>query len=333
MKNKEDSKRDYYFDNLKTLLIFLVVLGHFLLPLYYVSDTAVVSVNFIYIFHMPLFVFVTGYFSKKSNKNPFIWFFIPYVIFSTLYGIISLRSLTINPLIPNFAYWYLLSVVFWKLGASKLNEIKWIIPITIFLSIFINILPGLSNFLSFSRTITYLPFFLIGYKFKREWISKIKNISLPLILILFFIGLLIFYFALKYDLIYYDLLLRNLNFEGLGISKLKGVFVNGILIFPLTVIFSIVILYFVPEKKNIFSYIGKNTIIIFLIHPFIYYFLPHILQIINEYCGLSYNLQLILIFLSSVLITLILGFNLFTKLYNKGLKKAEKLLLNNNSQI
>lgn len=51
-------ERDYYFDNLKAVLIFLVVLGHFLLPIHGDNPLVVVK-RLIYIFHMPLFVFVS----------------------------------------------------------------------------------------------------------------------------------------------------------------------------------------------------------------------------------------------------------------------------------
>ena len=63
--NKE---RDYFFDNLKAVLIFLVVLGHFLLPIRGDNPLVVVK-RLIYVFHMPLFVFISGYFAKKIYKN------------------------------------------------------------------------------------------------------------------------------------------------------------------------------------------------------------------------------------------------------------------------
>ena len=54
--------RIYFFDNLRALLIFLVVLGHmFEIFVSRISDIAYV---FIYLFHMPLFVFCSGYFAK-----------------------------------------------------------------------------------------------------------------------------------------------------------------------------------------------------------------------------------------------------------------------------
>ena len=61
-------ERDYFFDNLKAVLIFLVVLGLFLLPIHGDNPLVVVK-RLIYIFHMPLFVFVSGYFAKKIYKN------------------------------------------------------------------------------------------------------------------------------------------------------------------------------------------------------------------------------------------------------------------------
>ena len=53
-----ENGRIYYWDNVKTLLIFFVVLGHLLIPVF--KDSRVLSYvyYFIYFFHMPAFVFV-----------------------------------------------------------------------------------------------------------------------------------------------------------------------------------------------------------------------------------------------------------------------------------
>ncbi len=67
MKQMTMAKRDSFFDALKGVLIFLVVLGHMLELNKATSDTSVVLWDFIYLFHMPLFIFVSGYFSKNIN--------------------------------------------------------------------------------------------------------------------------------------------------------------------------------------------------------------------------------------------------------------------------
>ena len=62
------AERDYFFDNIKAVLIFFVVLGHFLLPIHEEGILVLIK-RLIYVFHMPLFVFVSGYFSKRIYKD------------------------------------------------------------------------------------------------------------------------------------------------------------------------------------------------------------------------------------------------------------------------
>ena len=58
--------RDYLFDNYKALLSILVIIGHFILPCYD-NNILVYTVKYvIYAFHMPAFIFISGYFSKKD---------------------------------------------------------------------------------------------------------------------------------------------------------------------------------------------------------------------------------------------------------------------------
>lgn len=59
------SHRSSYWDNAKGILIFLVLIGHFIMtyrPLKAIFDS-------IYLFHMPAFLFISGLFSKKKLSN------------------------------------------------------------------------------------------------------------------------------------------------------------------------------------------------------------------------------------------------------------------------
>jgi len=64
-------ERDHYFDNVKGALIMLVVIGHFLLPM---ERTRFVGslIHIIYLFHMPMFALISGYFAKHPGclRNP-----------------------------------------------------------------------------------------------------------------------------------------------------------------------------------------------------------------------------------------------------------------------
>lgn len=61
-------ERNYLFDNLKFLLIVLVVFGHSLEEISLAQDYAIIRA-WIYSFHMPAFVFISGYFSKSVRRG------------------------------------------------------------------------------------------------------------------------------------------------------------------------------------------------------------------------------------------------------------------------
>ncbi len=59
-------RRDYLYDNYKAFLIFLVVIGHFIEPAYMNNNFLYTLKWFIFAFHMPAFIFISGYFSKRE---------------------------------------------------------------------------------------------------------------------------------------------------------------------------------------------------------------------------------------------------------------------------
>ena len=60
--------RESYWDNLKFILIYCVVLGH-CLGCCTTSGLSVALWDFVYLFHIPLFVFISGRFSNIQSNN------------------------------------------------------------------------------------------------------------------------------------------------------------------------------------------------------------------------------------------------------------------------
>ena len=129
--NKE---RDYFFDNLKAVLIFLVVLGHFLLPIRGDNPLVVVK-RLIYVFHMPLFVFISGYFAKKIYKNgqynfkKILYLLKAYVVFvvaiQIVYAIAGFEKFTeIDFFSQSGAPWYLFAMIVWYLTIPLVRKCK-----------------------------------------------------------------------------------------------------------------------------------------------------------------------------------------------------------------
>ena len=94
MNSKLTEKRDYLFDNLKALMLFLVVIGHILDPYIERQDSLYrYLMQYIYLFHMPMFAFITGYFTKNTEKarnSAFRNVLVPYIFWQLLYIITAL---------------------------------------------------------------------------------------------------------------------------------------------------------------------------------------------------------------------------------------------------
>ena len=121
----------------------------------------------VYSFHMPVFIFISGYFSENNHSRRYYInlrkYLIPYIIINTGYDIIYsvyLKSVVFNPFIPNWILWFLLSLFFWNLLIDTIKLTRF----PIFISIIIGLLAGcfseIGPLLSLSRTICFFPFFI-----------------------------------------------------------------------------------------------------------------------------------------------------------------------------
>ena len=61
--------RNEVLDGLKFLLIVLVAVGHFSEPYRYTHTIVLGGYSVIYLFHMPLFILLSGYFSKHITRE------------------------------------------------------------------------------------------------------------------------------------------------------------------------------------------------------------------------------------------------------------------------
>ena len=188
VKAEAKSARMPFFDNLKGVLIILVVLGHFLsgatsagiLPAWRLFD-------FIYLFHMPLFIFASGLFCKRV--------YVPYRglrVGTIMYYLLLCWMMYIALWLPQAAFgveepfnlltvnssmpWYLMALAVYCALTPVFYELRP--PYAIGIAFAISVLCGLvdvGNVFSVSRVITFLPFFLIGYYLEPRAILDFVN--------------------------------------------------------------------------------------------------------------------------------------------------------------
>ena len=104
-------KRDYSLDNVRFFLIFSVVFAH-LLEVCTPFRWSWLIYKFIYMFHMPAFIFLFGYNAQYSPKKIVYRWCIPYVIFQCAYILFSRfvikTDINFQFTTPYWLLWYML---------------------------------------------------------------------------------------------------------------------------------------------------------------------------------------------------------------------------------
>lgn len=211
-------KRIYWIDYVKTIGIYLVIIGHTVLPLdqLYIRD-------FIYSFHIPLFFILSGLLFKTEKNSIcfsksikaiiipyfllnllvfFIFFFPKYIFYGNSSAIITPLLATLNGTAPMAAAtcWFLL-VLFWI--RSLANFILQQKSIWILISCILLPLIGYSlyHFLKIElyyfidQALIAYPFFIIGYFIKKY---KVLETIKPIHLLFVFIGFILQAFLVNY---------------------------------------------------------------------------------------------------------------------------------------
>lgn len=317
---KSIKQRDYLFDNYKVLLIFLVVVGHLIGPSRNENSFLLNLKWLIVSFHMPAFIFISGYFSKKgcSFLACVKKLAVPYVVYQILYHLlytaILKKPVTFELLYPNFSLWYLLALFIWKWITPYVRKI----PGHLILSIAAGLLIGCSgmddNYISIPRILVFYPYFLMGVHFNRESLKKFQTgkWKLAAVLSIAAVFLFILYGPLK-QMYSMTIFYGRYNYKFLNQGILDGIFCRIMCYFIGTFLtFSLLVL--MSEKKFAFSYIGTRTMSIYLFHGLFYCWFKDSSQIL--YC-IDTLWETCLLLGGCALLTWILSFHPLTVLTNK----------------
>lgn len=323
---KQTKKRSPYLDIIKAILILLVIIGH---SIQYGSGSTYLEkqlffnnylFKFIYSFHMPLFIMISGYLSYNSlNKNSlketfiskfksliiplFFWSIIPFIINLEFYSIIESLKLFIAVFSTNL--WFLWSLFYINILVKLINKyFKDNIFIYILSFLITFILPNtfVIKYFNFQFSLySYLYFyFLIGYFYKKynleDKLNKLFNIKTLIINTIIFILLLIPFSTNDY--IYVSGINIMGNYKQLFIDLYR--YLLGLLgSIELLLLIKLLLPKIKDNLKDKLLYLGKNTLGIYIISSIIH---PYLLPIITK--GLA-NINYLFIFIESIIILII----------------------------
>ena len=263
----------YLIDNFKVLLIFLVVFNHIIAFNLVKVDTVVRYVWYaITIFHMPAFIFVSGYLSKKPQnalKN-FKNLLIPYILGYTLtwYSQIWLgRSVDYEILRPTgTVMWYILALFIYRLTIEALGKIRFIVPISIAIALWAGTRPEFTTFLSASRIVVFFPFFVAGYLWKSEYITAVRKFKGKWVLVPISAVLL---WAIPNYMITNDMGIAifrgNHGYKLCGLTDPEGIILR-LLMYLVSFILIYTLLALLPDIKLPLTYVGRHTMGIYFFH-------------------------------------------------------------------
>lgn len=276
---KKKQTRDFYFDNAKFILIFLVVFGHFISPHKSNSDFLYTVYNFIYTFHMPAFILIAGFFSKGVFKEGYLKkiskkILIPYFVFQLVYFVfytVKNGEETFSLFDPYWTLWFLLSMVLWNvllvLFTKYIKRPALMIGIALALGVFAGYIQDIGTYLSLSRTFVFFPVFLLGYLLKKEHFYALlqpnKRIAAGVILVAMFVSY-FFFFPSEAK----DWLLASSSYEELGVDLSQAAIIR-VLMYGLMFLATFSFMAIVPRRKMFFTHLGGRTLYVYLLHGFI----------------------------------------------------------------
>lgn len=167
-------ERSAWHDNQRFVAVCLVVIGHWGVGRGVFPTVSNAASDSIYLFHMPLFVMLSGRFTKPAQdvKATFAksWgqLALPYLMFATLDGaLMSVLTGASRPsdvgLLP-YGLWYLVSLIWWRLIATTVGRSRRFDVVLGAASVLACGLSGWIPWTSWSliRTAAFLPAFLFG---------------------------------------------------------------------------------------------------------------------------------------------------------------------------
>ena len=222
---------------------------------------------FIYAFHMPLFLIISGYlyFNKLKKREPRVnltrrakQLLLPNLLWGGALAILT-NNFGVNGILNSFWFLYTLFAV------SVIYEIAYVLirnigVCTLIVSLLVLVLPGF-EYVKFST-----PFFGIGLWFGRFKLNelKINNLYIGLSAIA---GLLLYYFAWQGD--EYIYITRTPGLSNLGINEIRAYFIRIIVGTALSII--VILIFHKYHKYTDFKLIRRfsnSSLGIYVIHLF-----------------------------------------------------------------
>lgn len=267
-------ERSSYFDNARALLIIFVVIGHMIAGFVGKNDFISSLYMYIFIFHMPAFSLISGFFAKKIYAEGYLpklvkKLLLPYAIFQFLYSayyyFIFGDNVTFGMFVPRWALWFLVSLFLWNVLLYFFGKMKYGVIVAVIVSLLVGYDQDVGELLSLSRTLFFFPFFLVGYHLKKEHFERLTTKKHVIIGVVSAIVIFVtFYYTVPIE--YRAWLIGKRSYYIISDYPIEWSWLGRLVTYIVTGFATYVFLTLVPKKKTFFTSIGSITISVYLMH-------------------------------------------------------------------
>jgi fucose 4-O-acetylase-like acetyltransferase len=271
-----ETKRVAKWDNIRLVLIFCVVLGH-IINYVELDQPDMNSVYlFIYAFHMPAFIFLSGLFAKNAVRNfrydkaftfLALYFVIKFSLFLTRVALAREASFKLLSTIG--VDWYALCIFLFYLVTMFLQrfDMRYVLLISIFFGCMAGYDLTLGGRMVLARACSFYPFFALGFALDQESILKVsRKLWAKLLAIALVIAAAIVAAQCYDDLNWILPLLKGFSYRNLDeeLFQYGGLYRLGCYAVAFLLIFAVIVL--IPAVRGFWTKLGSRTMSIYAFH-------------------------------------------------------------------
>ncbi|MQA96513.1 MAG: acyltransferase family protein [Streptosporangiales bacterium] len=269
-------RRNPYFDNAKFLAIILVVIGHALSRRYDLPLSKGLYA-FVYAFHMPVFILITGYFAQRFTqadgkvRKLISGVIAPYLIFEALLSatnwLVTDEDFGFTPLEPYWINWFMAALIVWRLSTPVWQQLRWPLLFAILLSLGVGLV-DLPIEKTMHRAFGMMPFFVAGLLLREEHLRWLRQrwvkIAAAAVMVCAVVGAIIVVPHVSMEWVFW-----RKSYDGMGQTALLGLVGRAGM---MAVAFALVaaFLALVPTRETWFTRLGPLTMYAYFGHALIY---------------------------------------------------------------
>lgn len=283
-------ERVAYLDNARYWVMLLVVIGHSLTQFTQMDSARGVYV-WIYSFHMPFFILISGYTARhyvgdaRQVRRVVGTLVVPYLILEITMQMI-LRYYTDEPdpymfLSPQWLAWFLAALFVWRLSTPIWRALRYPIATSVVISLTVGLIE-VPNVLALPKILAFLPFYVVGLCMTREHFERLADLrirvaSAALLTITF---LVCYRYSSGWTL---DWLLWKQRYDEfpLRASPVEGMLQRGELLL-IGFVLTFAALSLIPWGRSWTTSLGERTFYSYLLHGYVILVLRYELEVFDR---------------------------------------------------